>query len=291
METQKNRRRNRRMPDKTPPKNPAPEIIYTQPKPFQRRKLMLQLLTVFAIVLAVFLGMSVFFKVETVEVSGAQQYSPDTVWAASGIETGDSLLFFGRAGAYARIEKELPYIKNVRFGIKLPGTVIIVVEEVQVAYAIKDEAGSWWLISAEGKVLEQADSAAASKCTQIEGVTLRDAKAGEQAIAAEAPEDPDSTVPVVVLARDRLNAALTVVQQLQANEILGKVTRVDVSDPYALEMWYGSRLQVMLGSTDRMDYKVAAVKKAIYQLGEQTTGILDASFAAGSEIIHDTFPE
>ncbi len=278
MDTQKNDRRRRRKQEKQPPKTNAPEIVYTQPKPFQRRKLMLQLVTVFAIVLAVFLGISVFFKVETVMVSGAQQYSADSVWDASGIQKGDSLLFFGRAGAVARIRKDLPYVKDVRFGINLPGTVMIIIEEIPVVYAIKDEAGSWWLISAEGKVTEQSDSAKASKCTQITGVTLRQPIVGEQAVAAETEPDPDTTVPETVLARDRLQAALIVAKQLEANEILGKVTTVVVEDPYNIEMWYGSRLQVLLGSTDRMDYKVATVDAAIRPLGEQTTGVLDASF-------------
>ncbi len=278
MSTQKNPRRSPRSKAPQPPKATAPEVVYTQPKPFQRKRLLLQLATVFAVVLAIFLGLSVFFKVDTVMVSGANKYSADTVWDASGIKTGDSLLFFGRAATASQLKKELPYIDTVRFGIKLPGTVMIIIEEVEVVYAIKAVDESWWLISSQGLVIENADAAAASNCTQIAGVRLEDPQPGKQAVAYQPPQEAGNTDPVTVLASDRLAAALEIARQLEANELLGKITTMDVEDLSQLEFWYGRRFQVKLGDTGRLDYKIAAVKKVINTLGQQRTGVLDASF-------------
>ncbi len=278
MSTQKNPRRSSRSKAPQPAKAPAPEVVYTQPKPFQSKRLLLQLATVFAVVLAIFLGLSVFFKVDTVMVSGADKYSADTVWDASGIQKGDSLLFFGRAATASQLKKALPYIDTVRFGIKLPGTVMIIIEEVQVVYAIKAVDESWWLISSQGLIIEKADAAAASSCTQITGVRLEDPQPGKEAVAYQPPQEPGNSDPVTVLASDSLAAALEVARQLEANDLLGTVTTMDAGDPSQLEFWYGRRFQVKLGDASRLDYKIAAVKEMINTLGQQRTGILDASF-------------
>ncbi len=290
--SEQKKRRPQSQPEKSTPRPAAPEVVYTSPKPFRSRRLVLHLVTVFAVVLAVFMGISVFFRVDTVMVSGTNKYSADTVWEASGIQTGESLLFFGRAGAYARIRETLPYVKSVRFGIKLPGTVMIIIEEVPVVYAIKDVSENWWLMTSDGRLTEQTDSAAANNTTRITGVVIEDPAVGQQADPYDAPAAPDTDVPVTVTGSDRLAAAMAVLQQLEANELLSAITTLDVSDPQQLEMWYGTRFQVLLGDSTRLDYKVASLKSAVQQLGDQRTGVLDVSFETNpEEIIHLPFDE
>ncbi len=270
----------------------GPDMIYNQPKPFQRRRLFLQLLTALAVVLAIFLGMSVFFNIQTVMVSGAEKYSADTVYEASGIEKGDSLLFFGKARIASLLQKELPYIQRVYFRIELPATVHIIVEEIPVVYAIKARGGNWWLMSAEGKLTEQIDTAAANSYTKILGVEIADPEAGELAKAAELSPEPENGTPVTVTQADRLKTALDIAAQLEANEIMGPVTSLDVSRLQELEMWYGSRYQVKLGDQTRLDYKIAAIKQVVAQLGDQRTGVLDASFTTyPDKVWHSPFAE
>ena len=106
----------------------APDVVYSQPKPFIRHRLVLRLLTVLAVVIAIGMGLSIFFKVDTITVAGVEKYTAWSVCEASGLEQGDSLLFFGRAGAAGKIIRQLPYIRSVRFQIDLPGTLTIIVE-------------------------------------------------------------------------------------------------------------------------------------------------------------------
>ena len=49
------------------------DVVYTPPKPFKRGKFVLSLVTVVAVVMAIVLGMSIFFKVENIKVSGCQK--------------------------------------------------------------------------------------------------------------------------------------------------------------------------------------------------------------------------
>ncbi len=249
----------------------APEVVYTPAKEFNRSRLVLNILTIVAVAFAIFLGLSIFFKVDQVTVSGADRYSEWTVAEASGIESGDSLLFFGEAAASSKIIDALPYVKSVRFEIKLPGTVHIIIEEAPVAYSVQAEDGSWWLMTAQGRITEQANAATAADCPKIEGITLRNPVVGQNAVPVETGEGS-------VTGADRLTAALEILSQLEANELFDKVTVVNVSKLQTLEFWYGKRYRVKLGDVDHMRQKLAAVKSAINSASVYQTGILDASF-------------
>lgn len=264
---------------------PVPVIIYTQPKAFNLTRLLIQMLTVAAVVAALVLGLSVFFKVETITVTGAETYSAWSVREASGINEGDNLLTFSHARAGALIKANLPYVKTVRFGIKLPDTVNIIIEEEDVVYAIKDTTGTWWLMTSGGRIVEQANASKASNHTQVLGVTLENPSPGALAVAKESvpvstdPTDPTAeAVPVTVTGAQRLNAAMQILQALEDNDIVGEAASVDVTRLEDIILWYGSRYQVNLGDSTNLDYKINCMSDVILQLSEFESGVLDISF-------------
>ena len=263
-------------------RNDTPAIIYTQPATFNRDRLLIQLLTVTAVVAALVLGMSVFFKVKTITVAGAETHSAWAIREASGIKEGDSLLTFSKAKASAKIQAQYAYVDDVRIGIKLPDTVIIYIEELDVAYAIASTLGDWWLIICEGRVVEQVTQGESRNHTQVLGVLLEDPQVGNSAVAADlAPQETLASgepVPVTVTGAQRLSSALQILMALDANDIVGEAASVDVSSLENVTLWYGSRYEVLLGSTDRMEYKIACMNDAILELSEYQSGILDISF-------------
>jgi len=285
---EKHRRRNAR-------KHDTPAVIYTEPRPFNRNKLLVQLGTVAAVVIALVLGLSVFFKVENITVSGAETYSAWAVREASGISEGDNLLTFSKSRASAQIQAALSYVDKVRIGIKLPDTVNIYIEELDVAYAIKDRDGVWWLMTSEGRIVEQSNAAAAQKYTQVLGVALDTPVVGGQALAVEEipletgaeGEDPsqpsDATVPVIVTGAQRLSTALQILQALEANDIVGEAASVNVTSINSIELWYGQRYQVNLGDSTRMEYKIACMNDVILQMSDYQTGRLDISFTTWAD--------
>ena len=261
----------------------TPAVIYTQPQAFNRNRLLIQLITVVAVVTALVLGLSVFFKVETIEVSGAEVYSEWTIREASGLKEGDNLLTFSHARSAALIKANLPYVDTVRFGIKLPDTVNIIVKEDQVVYAIKDQNDQWWLMNSDGRIVEMGDNSRASNHTQVLGVTLDTPVIDERAVAMEvvsAETVPEGeTVPVVsTTGAQRLTAALQILKALEQNDIVGEAASVDVTRIEDIILWYGSRYQVNLGDSSRLDYKIACMNDVILQMSDYQSGILDISF-------------
>ena len=260
----------------------VPAVVYTKPQAFNRDRLIIQLITIAAIVLALVMGLSVFFKVKVISVSGAEVYSPWSIREASGISEGDNLLTFGRARAASQIRASLPYVKSVRIGIKLPDTVNIEIVEDDIVYAIMSDDGIWWLINSEGKVMEMANNSRAESCTQVVGVTLTSPTPGQIGIATENAPAETSTegevIPVTVTGAQRLNVALQILTALEDNDIVGEAASVDVSRLEDIILWYGTRYQVNLGDSSNLEYKIACMCDAILQMSDYQTGILDISF-------------
>ena len=261
------------------------DVVYTPPKPFNRSRFVLRLATVAAVVLALVFGISIFFKVGTIVVSGHETYSAWTVREASGIQVGDNLLTFGEAKASGRIKTALPYVEYARIRIKLPDTVYIEIKELDVVYSIRDDSDAWWLITAEGRVVEKTNLATAGEYTKVEGVRLQQPAVGQQAVAAEEStqqtDESGQQIPVVLRASDRLAAALSVLQYLESNEILSGITNLNVSDIADLQIWYGQQYQVLLGNTADLNYKIKCMKGVVEQLPEYESGQIDVCFAAG----------
>ena len=263
----------------------TPAVIYTEPQAFNRNRFFMQMVTVMAVVIALVMGLSVFFKVENVTVSGAEVYSAWAVRDASGIQTGDNLLTFSHARAGAKIKATLPYVKTVRFGIKLPDTVNIIIEEEDVVYSIKSQDGTWWLMTSSGRMVEQSNSTNAAKYTQILGVTVTDPVANERGVATESAvvyetnaQGETEPIPVSVTGAQRLNTALQIVKALEDNDIVGEAASVDVTSMEYIMLMYGTRFQVNLGDSSNIAYKVNCMNDVILQMSDYQTGVLDISF-------------
>ena len=267
-----------------------PPVVYTDPRPFNLNRFLIQMVAVLAIALAVTMGLSVFFKVENVVVYGNEAYSAWAVQEAAGLEGGENLLSFGRAKACGKIKTNLPYVKSVRIGITLPDTVNIYIEEFDVSYAIQTIDETWWLITSGGKVVEQIDGGTAGKHTKIQGVYLDAPEPGQPAKALESIQlaetetvDPQlatetTAPPVVTTGAGQLIAALQILTAMERNDIVGEVASVNVESLTNIVLWYGNRYQVNLGDTNEIEKKISYMKQAVAQLSDYQIGVLDVSF-------------
>ena len=272
------------------------QVVYTPPKPFNRLRFLLTLATVAAVVLAITLGKSIFFKVgeNCILVSGTHKYTEWDIREASGIREGDNLLTLGKARVGGKIIAQLPYVESVRIGIKLPDTVNIEITELDVMYSIQAADNTWWLINGQGRVLEQTSGIIAGNHTQILGVYISNPVAGQQAVAvreetvpqttetATTPDGETETAPTApvdtVNAEEQLATALNIIQQMEENGVVGEATSVNVGNLYDLMVVYDNRYEVMLGDATKLPYKIRAMVQAVVQMSDYQQGILDVSF-------------
>ena len=287
-----------RRPTNKQAKRVESQVVYTPPKPFNKFHLLLTVISVAAVVLALTLGMSIFFKVENVYIAGAQKYSAWDVREASGIQVGDNLLTLGKAKVSGKIIARLPYVEKVRIGIKLPDTVNIEVVESDISYAIQAEDDGWWFINSQGRVLEMTTGIIAEYFTKIEGVKIMIPAIGQQAVAATMESDltfepvddaadasdttdatQEPTAPMdTVNAAEQLAVAIKLIQHLESNGVVGEVTNIDVTDLFNIELIYEDRYRVQMGDTMQMDRKVRSMTEAVSQMSDYQRGELDVSF-------------
>lgn len=264
------------------PKKPSADVVYTQPGPFQKSRFLLHLAAAVAVVLALLFGMSIFFKVETVTVSGVNKYTQWDVRQASGIQEGENLLTLSKARLSSNIRSNLPYVDKVRIGIKLPDTVKIEIVELDVVYAVEEADGDWWLMRADGGIVDQTTAAGAESYTKVLGVQLSEPAVGQQAVANQ-PVSEETTpegqpIPATVNAAQQLDTAVSLLQYLEDNGVIGDIASVDVTDVNDLQLWYADRFQIQLGDSTQLSYKIRLMKTAVDEYMESyDSGVLDVS--------------
>lgn len=227
------------------------------------------------VVIAIVISMVLFFRVRTIEVTGGKYYTADEVIAASGLSKGDNLLTISRAKTSGNVLAALPYIKSVQVTRHLPDTIELSVTEYEVTYAVKSEAGDFYLVTADGKVAEKVDDQRAAEHIKIEGFTIASPVVGEF-----------FTVSGDQLVAEGQRVAMTaLLTQLEASALTKEVASVEIPASYELALWYADQYYVKLGDKENLDYKLEYLKAVLEKLEDYQTGTIDLSFSDGNNAI------
>ncbi len=236
------------------------------------------LLIMCGVLLAVVLSMLIFFRVgdeqEHILVSGNQYYTKEEILAACGVSKGDNLLILSRGKVAGNLIAALPYIRSVQVTRQLPDTLLLQITEYGVSYAVRDEAGLYYLMTAGGKITSQVTENAAREYMQIGELRIRTPSVGAAAVVAD--EDTSS-------AELRMNALKALLSELETAGLNKQVSAVRVSSAFSLELDYGTQYVVKLGGSDRMAYKLQYLKQIVERLESYQSGTIDLSFSQGEE--------
>lgn len=88
-----------------------------------------KLLCALAVVIALTIGATVFFQVETIAVTGNSRYTQQEVIDASGIQIGDNLYRMNKYQIGNQVLGQLPYVEKILIRRSLPSTIVITVSE------------------------------------------------------------------------------------------------------------------------------------------------------------------
>jgi len=221
-----------------------------------------KLLIVLAVVAAIVLGVAIFFQVHHVEVQGNQIYSAEQIVEVSGLETGDNLLMVNKAAVTGKIEASLPYVQRISVGRILPDTIVIKIEESQVAGLVQADVGSSWYVNLEGRVLGSSLDGFQGQVIELTGFTLTAPQPGQNAKATEGMED-------------RMDAALAVLASMDGTGLMDQVTSVNAEKIYDVRLLCGDQYEVLLGGTNELDYKIWYLQEVLATLDSYQTGTID----------------
>lgn len=231
-------------------------------RPRRRRRNVLFLPVSFLLICAaLFLSMSVFFKVTVIEVEGNSLYSAEEIIEASGVESGDNLFFVNRFTAGSRIISRLPYVDNVMVDRGLPNRVTIRVEESCAIAYIRVE-GEAWLLDQNGKVLGKAEETDAF--IEIQGVTA-DAPVVGTVISGQLEEG------------QKLAFLTQLLSNMKSRGMQGDITRIDISNIANPVFDYTDRFEIWFGDDENVSYKFDMLLSTVEQLAVGDTGTIDLS--------------
>lgn len=226
------------------------------------------------------------FRVETFDRTTPADtgiYTEDEIIAALGIETNTSLFGFSTTEKTAQLQTQFPYLDNVEVNIQLPGTVIIKVTPATERFACM-YSGGWVVLSDSLKILRSDISQPAgltvlscslpadfapTQGTFVEPVSYNSLLEGETETAETAHQDATEIL-------------MELLDELEAEALSDGVTVLNISDLSDISFTYQDRIQVLLGNSNRMDYKVRLAAVAILDpekgLAASDKGTLDVSY-------------
>lgn len=225
------------------------------------------------IVIALIFGMSVFFRVTNIEVTGNSIYTTQEVIEASGVEEGDNLFFVNSITAGSRIISRLPYVSEASVERNLPDRVIIKIRESQaIAYIMVEDTA--WVIDSSCKLLGPGDLTEVTGLIKVTGLTAINPSIGE--VVAPGEED---TVKVTYLA--------SILRQAEMRAMAPDITSLDITNVADPTFEYLGRFTVKLGRNENVDYKMGLLESTVEQLSAGDSGTIDLSIDNQAHVLQN----
>ena len=236
-----------------------------------------KLLSVLVICGAIIAALTLFFRVDTVAVTGQQRDTEQQVREAAGVAAGDNLYLLNKNTVAGNIVEALPYIEHIRINRKLPDTLLIEVEECGTALAVIQDGYAWY-ISPGGKIVEQRAAGEATDCGIISGCMLLAPSVGTRiALATEFADQQESL--------------LSLLAALEDAGMLDEVDGIRLDDPACIAMDYAGRFAVEMLYGDDYAYKLKMLNAALDsgRIQDNMTGTFDMRREEGrTYFIQDT---
>lgn len=219
-----------------------------------------KLLSIVVICAAVILALTLFFRVDTVEVTGQHRYSAEEIREATGISIGDNLYLLNKYDAVNRLQAALPYIEEVRINRRLPDTLTIEVTECAFTFALCQE-GTVWYISPSGRIVEQGTIPVDPEVPAIDGCTLLSPSVGTPlALATEYASQQQSLLELMAALEDA--------------DLLEKADAIHLGDLDILTMDYDGRFAVEMRYGADYAQKLRTLEAVIEKLESNETGTI-----------------
>jgi len=207
---------------------------------------------------AVAVAMTIFFKIEEITVSGNARYTAEQVVEATGIQLGQNMFVLNKYEISDQMTRDLPYIDTVQIRRRLPSTLAVEITETQATVAVAS-GSSWWLMDADGKLLEKTEDNGGllsvwhvSPLLPTPGSLLA------------LPEDG-------TISAQRLLELLDIIEQKGMSKV---IRAVNCSDPDILILRYSDRFRVEIPYGADLSKKLDMLVEIVARLEENETGTI-----------------
>lgn len=222
----------------------------------RRRKKAFVVFIMLCFLTIIVLSLTVFFKVQTVKVSGSDLYEKAEITNAASV-IGKNLFLISGTKLEEKIRLSLPYVDEIKIRRALPHTLKIEVTDAS-PYSFYKSKGKYYIASKKGYILEETKSGSDD---------LLEIKCSEAVCTV------GKMVTVVSEREQKLITELT--EKLEEMEI--PANSIDVSNPASIKLRVDKRFDVNLGTKDYLLKKLAHLKGMIKSIESDKKGNIDLS--------------
>ena len=236
---------------------------YGAPRQKKKRNGLLAPLSFVLVCLAIVFAVGIFFRVQEIQVVGAEIYPDDVIVEASGIDEGDNLFFINRFTAASHIFEDLPFVESASVDRSLPNRIVISVEE-SYAMAFVDWEGQNWMMTANCKMLGSGTQEEVQPLIRVTNISVVSPSAGTIMTVGGGEEL-------------KLTYLQNILQSMDALGMRNDVTEINMQNAANPTFEYLDRFTVKMGPNENTDYKLRMLLSAVTQMDEYMMGTIDLS--------------
>ena len=255
----KGSRKKEKMRPLAPPKEPV--------KPYVRRlrKFLLAAGTIIVLIaICVVLSLTVFFKIDEINIEGNTRYELAEIEEASMIIKGDNLLLCNTAEGAENIVNTFPYIESVEIEKKLFNKINIKVNEAKPSLVI-ESGGKYIVLAKNGKIVEINDKKTYNDVPTVLGAELNDVKLCSQ----------------IKYKDENIKKYLERIIELIAQYGIKNIRTIDMTDKAGILLVRENGFKVNIGNFENLDYKLKTAANILSEnVKDDAKGTLDVGIAS-----------
>lgn len=214
-------------------------------------------------VVLVTMSYTVLFNIKTIKISENSILKNDEVIKVSGVSVGDNLLRIKTKRIEQKILNHSIYLDTADVKRKFPSTLDINLKFASATYGVNYE-GMYYFFSSKGRLIEISKTNTHTDIATFWGVDLNKMKKGEYLKPTE---------------KNELETAMLLKKAIDGSGI-EKIQAVDLRDVANIKLYHGTKIEIILGNLNDIDYKLKMAKKVIdTQITYGETVILDVQIS------------
>lgn len=234
------------------------KVIVSRRKRRRNMSLYYFIVVVFVIMALIFLSLTVFFNIKKVEITGTDLYTDEQIIQIAGITDSDNLFRIDTSQIKTDILNSFPYLEDITIQRKFPSTLKLTAVQAVPMANIQNEDSTFCVISTTSRIIETGVLEKKEGLVTVVGMDLEVKDLGKSY------EDKDSMKTTI------LSQILSEINTLG----MTKMNTIDLKDRKNIKMTYDGRLDIELGSSVDLAFKIKYVNAVIDKLSDTYQGTL-----------------
>lgn len=242
----------------------APAKAPSSPRVRKIKRVLFYIVTILVlVVICALVSLTVFFKIDSIQVEGRIRYESEEIISASQIKTGDNFILCKTSPGEREIYEKFPYVEEVDIYKKLFNKIIIRVREATPA-SIIESGGKYILLSERGKIID------ISTDRQCNVPIILGAKLEKPKLSSSVKYEDENI-------KEYIDEMISCAEKYD----IGTLETIDISNLSKIVLKISRGLSIIIGTPENIDYKLKTASKIMDQnISENDKGVLDVSLAA-----------